>query len=201
MAAPATTCSPAARADELLNGGAHGPDGADAADDDTISGGGGDDHILGGYGADVLRGDAGDDVINHLGRAEEQTGQERHEFAWHIDNDADSLAGGAGNDTLIMDRADSATGGDGMDTFWVYFDGASGSGAADIGDFTTGEDFLRVTLNPDLNHGDLAVDVMPSDDGADGLVTVNGETVAILRGAPDATVDDVYVEIVENIFS
>ncbi len=169
-------------------------------DDDTIVGGGGDDIITGGYGADTLVGGDGDDVIDHLGRAEQDISAPHHAFAWHIDNDADALFGGDGNDTLIMDRADNATGGTGNDTFWVYFDDASGSGAADVGDFTVGEDFLRITLNPELDHGDMVLRVEPSDDGADGIVRVNDAIVAILRGAANATEADMLVEVTENIF-
>ncbi|SMH46224.1 calcium-binding protein [Maritimibacter sp. HL-12] len=184
--------------DDSLFGGTHSADGT--GDDDLIEGGTGDDRIAGGYGADTLNGGEGDDVINHLGRLEEEIHWERHDFSWHIDNDADLLDGGEGDDTLIMDRADTATGGQGSDVFWVYFDGASGEGAAHIADFAIGEDFLRVTLNPTINHGDMQVDVGPSDDGTDGIVRVNGEMVAVLQGTPGATAADVYVEVVNNIF-
>lgn len=188
------------RGEDTLHGGGHSADGEGKGDDDLINGGAGDDLIAGGYGADTLIGGAGDDVINHLGRLEEEIHWERHDFSWHIDNDADALDGGEGNDTLIMDRADTATGDAGADVFWVYFDGASGEGAAQITDFTIGEDFLRVTLNPMMDHGDMNVDVNPSDDGQDGIVRVNGETVAVLQGTPGASAADVYVEVVDNIF-
>lgn len=188
-------------ADEVLSGGAHAGGSDSAQDDDMIDGGGGDDLIRGGFGADTLIGGDGDDVIDHLGRAEAEIGWERHDFGWHIDNDADSLDGGAGDDLLIMDRADTATGGSGNDTFWVYDDGTSGGGAAEITDFTVGQDFLRISLNPALDHGDAALVVGPSGDGQDGVVTINGQTVALLRGAPGASANDVYVEVAENVFA
>ncbi|OIP83120.1 MAG: hypothetical protein AUK37_07970 [Rhodobacterales bacterium CG2_30_65_12] len=194
------TITGGAGADTLL-GGAHNADSATVQDDDRIDGGAGDDHIAGGYGADVLIGGDGNDVIDHLGRVEQDYHTAQHEFAWHIDNDADTLDGGSGNDTLIMDRADSATGGAGYDTFWVYFDNASGGGAAEVGDFTPGEDFLRISLNPALDNGDMALSVAPSDDGQDAVVSVNGEIVAMLRGAPGASAADVLVEVSENIFA
>lgn len=184
---------------DQLHGGAHGTGDGATQDDDTIFGGGGDDRITGGYGADTLSGGNGNDVIDHLGRAEQEISAPHHEFAWHLDGDADTLDGGAGNDTLIMDRADSATGGDGYDTFWVYSDDAAG-GAAEVTDFRSGEDFLRISLDPDVDHGDINVDVSPSDDGQDGVVTVNGDTIAILRGAPDASAADVRVDVTDNIF-
>ncbi|WP_187393090.1 calcium-binding protein [Maritimibacter fusiformis] len=187
-------------ADEVLSGGAHAAGDEGVGDDDFIDGGGGDDLIRGGFGADTLRGGDGDDVIDHLGRAEQDIGWERHDFGWHIDDDSDQLDGGDGDDLLIMDRADTATGGTGNDTFWVYFDGASGSGAAEITDFSVGQDFLRISLNPAINHGDAALVVGPSGDGQDAVVTINGQTVALLRGAPGASAGDVYVEVAENVF-
>lgn len=185
--------------DDVLHGGAHGAGDEDVQDDDTVFGGGGDDHITGGYGADTLSGGDGDDMIDHLGRAEQEISAPHHEFVWHIDNDSDALDGGAGNDTLIMDRADTATGGAGYDTFWVYSEDGAAS-AAEVNDFQTGQDFLRITLDPEIDHGDITLDVAPSDDGEDGIVTVNGETIAILRGAPDASDADVRVEVTDNIY-
>lgn len=187
--------------DDVLFGGSHDDTGATLSDDDLIDGGAGDDRIAGGYGADMLSGGDGDDLIDHHGRVEQTVVWERNAFAWHIDNAADTLDGGAGSDTLVMDRADTATGGEGLDTFWVYHDEAQGSGAAEITDFQRGADFLRVSLNPELDHGELSVDVSASEDGADSLVSVNGELVAILRGTPDATASDVLVEVTPDIFA
>ncbi|MEJ2037078.1 MAG: hypothetical protein P8X69_13995, partial [Maritimibacter sp.] len=101
---------------------------------------------------------------------------------------------------LIMDRADTAEGGEGNDTFWVYFDAGSGSGAAEITDFTPGEDFLRISLNPDIVKSGPEISVGPSEDGQDGLVIVNGETVAVLRGAPGATEADIYIDVTDVVF-
>ena len=185
-------------ANEVISGGEHGD--GDTTGDDTLSGGGGDDAIRGGRGADILSGGAGDDVLDHYGNSEELVRAEHREFGWHIDNDADILDGGDGNDTLIFDRADSATGGEGDDTFWLYFDSASGVGFAEITDFSSGEDFLRISLNPDITSGTPEVSVDPSEDGLDGVVRVNGEVVAVLQGAPEATTADIYVDVPQNIF-
>lgn len=184
---------------EVIEGGEHGAD-SGVAGNDTLFGGGGDDLIRGGYGADILSGGSGDDVIDHMGRAEERVTAEHRDFNWHIDNDADILDGGDGNDTLIFDRADTATGGAGNDTFWLYHDTGSGIGHAEITDFSTGEDFLRISLNPDLTSGTPVISVTPSEDGLDGVVTVNGEVVAVLQGAPGASAADIYVDVPENIF-
>lgn len=186
--------------DDTLWGGAHSEGGNTVQDDDVIDGGAGDDEISGGYGADILLGGDGDDVIDHLGRVEEEYAVPGSDFAWHIDGGADLLDGGDGNDTLIMDRADTAIGGEGFDTFWVFFDGIAGTGAAMVEDFTPGEDFLRISLNPEIDHGSMDLTVEPSADGQDGVVSVNGEVVAVLHGTPTATAADVLVEISENIF-
>ncbi|MGH1370092.1 MAG: calcium-binding protein [Maritimibacter sp.] len=184
--------------DEVLRGGAHGADDADTQDDDTIDGGAGDDRISGGFGADTLSGGDGDDVIDHHGRAEQEVHGEHQEFGWHIDGATDTLDGGAGDDTLIIDSEDTATGGSGMDTFWLYNDGMSES-VAQITDFENGIDTLRITLDPEGAWGDMEVAVTPSLDGLDGIVSVNGETMAILRGGASATTGDIYVELGQNI--
>ncbi len=185
--------------DDVLEGGEHG--GEPEAGDDLIEGGAGDDRIRGGFGADTLIGGDGNDVIDHRGHHLEREGVTHHEFAWHVDGAADVLDGGAGDDTLIIGNGDAATGGEGEDLFWVYHDGADGALAAEVMDFKVGEDFLRVSLNPQIGeNGEPEVQVMPSEDGADGLVIVNGDLVAVLRGAPDATVSDVFAEVRLDVF-
>lgn len=173
----------------------------DVTDDDILDGGDGDDVLMGGLGADWLIGGDGDDVIDHFGHAMEESGAEQHDYAWHNDHATDVLDGGDGDDTLIFGASDVATGGDGNDIFWLYPDGEDGMPVAQITDFETGRDFLRISLDEDGGHSDLTCEVSPSDDGQDGVVTVDGQVVAILKGAPDATVHDIYVEVRENIFA
>lgn len=187
-------------ADEILDGGAHNAAPVDGSDDDTIDGGAGDDTIRGGYGADLLSGGAGDDQIDHLGHAGQRIVAEHHEFAWHTDGEADTLIGGEGNDTITFDGADTATGGTGADIFWLYSDTDvdEADNIAEVTDFTPGEDFLRVTLNPHAGYG--ALDVVVSDEGSDSIVMINGEVVAILRGGAGASTEDVYAEVVDDIF-
>lgn len=185
---------------DLIFGGQHDETG-EGSDNDTLSGGAGNDQISGGDGADEISGDEGDDILNHMGHAMESSGAERSSFDWHIDNDQDVLNGGAGNDTLIFDRADIAIGGEGVDNFHLYFDHEAGEGHAEVTDFVSGEDFLRVTLNPDVDPDNVELDVSPSEDGNDGVVSVNGEVVAVLEGAPDATTADIYVEVMQEIYA
>lgn len=185
---------------DILEGGEHA--GGAAFGDDLIDGGAGDDLIRGGLGADTLIGGDGDDTIDHAGHRLERESVTQNEFAWHIDGGDDVLDGGAGNDTMILSNGDTATGGTGNDMFWVYNNGADSDLAATITDFRVGEDFLRVSLNPQIGEsGEPEVSVMVSDDGADGLVIVNGDLVAILRGAPTASVADVYAEVQLDVFN
>ncbi|MBV7407911.1 calcium-binding protein [Maritimibacter sp. DP1N21-5] len=186
--------------DDVLSGGTHDAASADQQDDDRIAGGDGNDHLRGGYGADQLFGGAGDDVIDHLGRVEEDVAWGTSRFDWHLDGAADVLDGGVGDDTLIMGREDVATGGEGVDSFILYFDPMEGAGFADITDFVPGTDFLRVELNPGAGYVAPEVAVTPSDDGADAVVTVDGGVVAFLRGAPHVTLADVLVEVMPDRF-
>ncbi len=187
---------------DIIEGGSHGAAPA-GSDDDVIEGGAGDDLLRGGYGADVIRGGAGDDVIDHHGRIEEREEEVRRVFSDHIDGAADVLDGGPGNDTLIMDSGDTATGGQGEDYFWVWSDGSDPDAPpAIITDFEVGTDFLHISLNPELGAEqawDLRVE--PSPDGQDGHVIVAGDLVAVLKGAPDATAADVYVEVKPDVFA
>ncbi|WP_108484391.1 calcium-binding protein [Oceaniglobus ichthyenteri] len=186
-------------AGEYLEGGEHGTDGADMGND-VIAGNGGADTIRGGWGADSLSGGAGDDVIDHRGADAERIIAEHHEFAWHTDGAPDTLNGGIGNDTLIFDRGDVVTGGAGEDVFWLYADAGVDDGiVAELVDFVPGEDFLRISLNPQSGGaGDVVVSA--SENGLDGVVQVDGKTVAVLRGAPDATLTDIYVETSPDVF-
>ena len=180
--------------DDVLRGGMHRGDAG--SDDDVIEGNGGNDVIEGGQGADLLYGGDGEDVIDHMGRAEQHVTVEEHRFDWHQDHAEDHLFGGNGNDTLIFGDGDHATGGDGADQFHLY---SGETAAATIADFHPGSDFLRITLDPALHHAVPELQVHPSADGQDGLVRVGGVTVAVLAGAPQATTEDVFVEVVQNI--
>ncbi len=181
---------------DVLEGGEHLPG---MTGDDTIAGGAGDDTIRGGLGADTLAGGAGNDVIDHLGLAEENEIAEHRAFAWHDDDgERDVLSGGAGDDTLIAGDGDQASGGAASDLFHLYH---AGGNPVVILDFAVGEDFLRVTLEPVAGDGDLPeMEVRPSADGQDAEVRVDGDLVAILRGAPGASVSDVYAEIAQDVF-
>ncbi len=109
----------------------------------------------------------------------------------------------AGNEDGTITTGDAcayAFGGDENDTFWLYQNSGVGVGHAEIADFIIGEDFLRISLNPDTIGPTPSISVQPSNDGLDGVVTINGEIVAVLQGIPGASSADIYVDMPENIF-
>lgn len=185
--------------DDILEGGEH----SDPSEtgNDTLDGGAGDDTLRGGYGSDLLQGGSGNDLLDHQGRLEERLDIPHHEFDWHAGKEADTLEGGEGDDTLVFDRFDVAEGGNGADTFWLFHDGFDISDVAEVSDFEVGHDFLRVSLNPQIGENDTpVVQVEASPDGLDGHVIVNGDLVAVLKGAPTATASDVYASVEPDVF-
>lgn len=165
--------------------------------DDTLAGQDGDDTLRGGWGADLLTGGAGDDLLDHRGTDAELRIAEHHEHAWHVDGEADTLSGGRGDDTVRIDLADTASGGAGADVFWVH---QGGGDAAVIQDFEPGADILRISLDPHGAETPEDVALSRSEDGADTLVTLRGETLVVLRGCADAGPADLYVEKRADVF-
>lgn len=70
-------------------------------DDDRVYGGGGDDALYGGQGQDVLNGGDGDDYI-HV-QAGPTEAQQHSWSAWVYQWSDDTIDGGAGNDTAVLD--------------------------------------------------------------------------------------------------
>lgn len=64
---------------------------------------------------------------------------------------------------------------------------------AEVDGFRVGEDVLHLMLDPHPGP-DAAILVGPSEDGMDSLVTLDGRILAILRGAPGASIADLYLE-------
>ncbi|MBR9650198.1 hypothetical protein IT775_03540 [Thalassobius aquimarinus] len=165
--------------------------GGDAADD--LTGTDGDDSIFGDDGADTIEGGAGDDQLF--------SGND-HSFRedWNhypgdltrVDDAGDVLDGGAGNDELWMGQGTVATGGDGADVFHAF--GATypeGAEAAEITDFTAGEDQLEIDFP--VHEGYYAQD-FTTEDAVNGLLSsydedtdttlieIDGEEVVTLNG-------------------
>jgi Ca2+-binding RTX toxin-like protein len=141
--------------------------GNDTGSDYLLDGGLGDDTLVGGDAAELLIGGAG----------------------------ADTLSGGAGDDTLVLDAFDTAEGGAGVDTFWVYEASESGADVAQISDFEQGVDILRVSMPATSDLGeDTVVQVTLADDGESSQVSINGDMVAFLHGASNVLAGDIVVD-------
>lgn len=175
--------------DDELDGGDGNDTLSGSIGNDFAYGGWGNDLLAGGEGNDRLLGDAGNDTL--LGRA-----------------DADTLEGGDGNDWLYGDgRESTATvaggtdklyGGDGADhliggggndllvggagTDWFVF--ATGSGADEIGDFTSGADHI------DLSAFDIAYEQLGFTTSADGIHITMGADSIFVRSAQGFSPDD-----------
>lgn len=79
----------------------------------------------------------------------------------------------------------------------VVYAGATGSDPviADLENFDVASDTVRIVYYVTDPALPALLEVAPSWDGADSIVTVNSEILAILRGAPDATEDNVILQI------
>ena len=154
-----------------------------------VDGGAGNDTIYGGEGSAILSGGDGDDTL-YAGN------DTSSDYVLSGDAGADTLIGGDGVDTILMDAEDTASGGAGADSFWLYFDAGANVGFAAINDFTVGEDMLRVTIDGGPDYaGNLDLEVRQTDDGASSEVVVDGQVVAVLYGAPNVVAGDIMVEL------
>ena len=77
---------------------------------------------------------------------------------------------------------------------WVSEDAQTGLDAAQVDDFQPGEDVLFLTVDAGSFPADSEVDIVPSDDGNDGLIYVNNELIAVLKGVPQANAADIVMQ-------
>ncbi len=85
---------------------------------------------------------------------------------------------------------------------WIYDEAASmGDTTADIDGFVPGEDSLHVALPHPGRGRPPKLTVEPSFTGADGVVRLAGEVIAILRGAPHASLSDVVISVRSDLFA
>ena len=142
---------------------------------DTLIGGDGDDVLVGGGGTDRISGGAGDDILVS-DRLDEDAAFER--------GGAEILDGGAGDDTLILSTGDTATGGEGTDSFGVVVVG--GEDPAVIEDFDTQSESLSLVYDP-ADFDDAAPELSLSGDEDNNLtqLLLNGQQVLTLNGVQD----------------
>ena len=161
-------------------------------DADILSGGEGDDTIFGDAGADTLNGGAGDDVL-YSGNSQSFGDDWNHYVGdlTRVDDAGDELVGGEGDDTLWVGANGVATGGEGADTFHTFAGTNPFGEAAEITDFTAGEDSLEIDFpihegyyTEDFGTQD-AIDTLLSeyDEATDTtLITMEDQEVVRLNG-------------------
>lgn len=159
---------------------------------DRIYGGPGDDLISDSFGENFINGQQGDDFIVTVDDASDQ-------------GTPDSVKGGFGFDTLIVDEGDTVETGNGFDTVTVdVFAGVeSGYDVVTITDFESGKDTLELEgdynllLGPTtVNPGDALVNpitVAPLADGSGSVVSINGIPVVHVLGPTDLTFEDIVL--------
>jgi hypothetical protein len=78
---------------------------------------------------------------------------------------------------------------------WINFGDDAGLGYSEIEDFDADVDVVHVSIDPDAVIGELDVEVIKTDNGEDAQVYVEEQLIAVLKGAPNATIANVIVEI------
>jgi len=142
--------------------------------DDVI---GGNDIIFGGDGNDRIGGKSGNDILS---------GDAGDDLIWGDDGD-DILMGVTGNDILV---GDNFSGGSGSDLF-VF---GLGDGTDTVLDFEVGTDRIGIV------EGEFTfADVMLTQDGANTLLGVGSETLAVLNNVMASALDEISFEVVPDV--
>lgn len=153
--------------------------------DDTINGGVGNDAISDSFGSNEINGQQGADFIVSVDDASDQ-------------GTADTVSGGFGFDTLVVDEGDVVETGNGRDSVVVetYNGVEEGYDVVTITDFEQGKDSLVVQGQPGLLNpvGDEdTVTVENSQNGEDAIVLINNIPVVRVVGGAGLAESDVTV--------
>lgn len=188
-----------------------GEDGADTlsgdAGNDTLIGGANNDLMSGGEGSDAIACDTGNDVATGGAGADRLFGGAGDDTLSGFDlngaggtdaaiDGADWLSGGDGNDSLILGRGDTGTGGAGADTFILA---ATSNGDATsfttISDYVRGTDGIKLRYTRVLNTEGVevppVVTVTMGPSNAYAVITFNGDPIAHVTGATTLTLADI----------
>lgn len=163
------------------------------AADDTLDGGGGNDELIGGAGKDSLFGGNADDLLyggtlsRDLTDDEVATLLKDGDFPSDVsrkaaDLAADTLDGGNGDDTLILESGDVATGGAGNDVFSASVNvPTSLFEAMTISDYRVADDVIQIVME----EGDAADDYTIVADSGTGNANVvyDGKVILVVEGA------------------
>ena len=143
---------------------------------------------MSGDGATRLAGGDGDDDIEGMRSrlADSPTSFDLHE--WRVDDAADTLDGGAGDDSIQFSQLDLVTGGTGEDELegWVTPDD---TGPAVVGDFAQGEDHLSLVVEDEsasIQDFGARFEVVETDGNTE--ILLDGTHVVTLTGATGLTI-------------
>ncbi len=78
-------------------------------------------------------------------------------------------------------------------TWWVWPWGGGRASVAQVPGFLPGRDVLHIDLDPRRFRGPMLVRTRPSKNRRDGLVLVNGATIAVVVGVPNLSDRDLRV--------
>lgn len=80
-------------------------------------------------------------------------------------------------------------------TFAISSEDLADNAFAEIEDFQIGEDILHISWFQGSAQGPGEPQVLPAENGEDSNVFVGGHLVAVLKGVPDVTGGDVFVDL------
>lgn len=201
-----------------------------ASDDDLILGFDGNDTILGSYGADSFIGGEGDDLLslsleadgglldggngNDLlftdGGAHQLVGGEGNDTIVASDLNAtasagaslaDTIDGGAGDDSIVADLRDVVTLGAGADHLTGGIDlGMTdlGAGVIEVTDFDPAADTLAIDYIATTGTGTPAIGLSTNAAGTGTLVSLDGHAVFNLIGVAPAQVDSASIVLTQT---
>ncbi len=142
------------------------------AGDDEVHGGEGNDELLDLDGVNFLYGDAGSDFIVAVDERDPANPPT-----------PDQLFGGADDDQIFGDDGDTLQGDAGQDFFGIYHD--TGYEVVTLTDFDPATEFLEIISD----SGATTLEFEDAIDGSGALVTLDGETVAVLQGVAAASLN------------
>lgn len=170
-------------------------DDGDAAEGvELFDGGAGDDVILGNLGSASVIGGDGNDVFSGYDVSYKDEGRGFTNISRYLDDAADTLEGGAGNDTLIGSTGDILSGGTGADEIRLIWSDSDTlvETATVITDFDPSEDSLRISVDQAVFSGDVTP-VLSEVDGNTEVI-LQGERVAVLQGTTGLSQGDLRVD-------
>lgn len=172
---------------------------------DTVNGGDGDDRIYAADNSGILNGDAGDDYISGSGGI--LNGGAGNDVLTTGYGALSEMNGGDGDDRIILDARDTATGGDGSDTFVIFpfsgytIDDGPPSGSNPVVDYQNvitdyNSDQDRIEFSVTADEAQLAAGLGVIQSGDDAIVTLWGDDKILVLGAANTlTVEDIDIAI------